>query len=169
MTSIGHDMLDPILTRGGFDLHRREPYPLAEVDERLQRRFGDDVTLKAAAKERLGALGLLRENLRPSTVPVEVQQLKQAIRRDQAQEARPSRPPSLQARLQALQQQLAQLIADQGGEEDENEHDDWEDPRRQDYTLSASSPQGSTRVRTNSRGILVDRAGKPITLRGCAW
>jgi hypothetical protein len=170
-TPIGQDAMDvPLERAGGFNLRRSAPYPLAEADRRLQQAFGENLELRCAAKSRLSELALLQDDRKPSTVPEEVRRLKETMRRDAAQEATLNRRPSLQQRLQAIQEALAQLIQDQGEEdEEESPNGDWHDPRQQHYSLSASSTPGSTRVRTNAQGVIVDHAGTPIVLKGAAW
>jgi hypothetical protein len=171
-TPVGQDVLDAALARrGGFDLRRRQPYALDEASRRLQQAFGEDIHLRAAGKARLAGLGLLQDHSRPADVPAEVRRLKQAIAVDQREEATRPRRPSLQARLKALKQQLDQLLNDQGDEdEDEGDTGDWQDPRGEDLRASAEEEcRGAARrhshPRTNHRGVLINAAGEPITLR----
>jgi hypothetical protein len=64
------DQIDNELSRARFDLSGETTYTLAQADEMLQRRYGEDVTLKVACKQRLSALGLLADDAgRPGRVP----------------------------------------------------------------------------------------------------
>jgi hypothetical protein len=168
-TPIGQDAMDvPLERAGGFHLRRGRPYTLQEASSRLQRAFGDDTTLKLAGKARLSALNLLQDDRKPSAVPEEIKRLKETIQRDQAEQATLNRRPSLQERLKALKTQLDQLLQDEGDDEDADAPGDWRDPRSQDLRASAedfSAISENSRPRTNRRGVLIDAAGEPLTLR----
>jgi hypothetical protein len=114
------DIMDNELVRARFVLDGSQRYSLAQADEMLQRRFGDDLVLRTACKTRLATLGLLSG--------------------DDGLTGRVPDPRILEARGQ----------------------------RQGDLRASAEDlpPRGRTgAVRTNRRGILIDAAGKPITLR----
>src|ERR671930_139058 len=165
---VGADPLDATLERrAGFNLHRRERYSLQEASSRLREAFGDAIDLRGAAKQRLHELGLLQDNAKPAVVPEEFRQLKQAIQRQQAEEARPPRQRSLQERLLDLKRQIDALL-EEGQDDGEGENSSgWEDPRRKNYVEAGSGRTLKTaKVRTDSRGRLVDRRGEPITIKG---
>jgi len=82
-----------------------------------------------------------------------------AMRRDQAEEATRSRPLTLQQRLQGLKRQIEALLEEGQDDEGDEENGDWQDPRSQDLRARAEP-------RTDSRGVLINAAGQPITLRG---
>lgn len=157
---LGGDAMDPLLARQcGFILDGSRRYSLEEASTWLQRVFGDNIELRCAAKSRLSQLGVLRESLKPARVPAELKQLKERMPRERAEEATVTRPLTLQQRLQGLRDQIEALLdeADDEGDE-ENEGDGWCDPRRQDMRAAAAP-------RTDSRGVLINAAGAPVTLR----
>jgi hypothetical protein len=114
------DQIDNELSRARFDLSGETTYTLAQADEMLQRRYGDDVTLKVACKQRLSALGLLADDAGLSGRVPDVRGL----------EARGQRPGDLRASAEEF-----------------------------------SAISENSRPRTNHRGVLIDAAGEPITLR----
>jgi hypothetical protein len=115
------DQMDNELVRARFDLSGERRYSLAEADEMLQRRFGDDLVLRTACKARLAALNLLSD--------------------DAGLTGRVPDPRILEAR--------GQRTGDLRASAEEECHG----------AVTNSHP------RTNNRGVLINAAGEPITLR----